>query len=325
MLKETKVFDPASGFAPLTNVVELTDSTLALRGDRWWMYLAGQISGSESTHLFSASLPSGAPLSATGWTITPSPNDPAQIALLAGWENSSSWDFPGGRHCPSYVRGWDPHRGTWVERIYYAGSPEQLWGPYTIGFIEWDGDRWVDQVAPVFVADEPWERCSVYEPNVLFHDGKWKLWYVAGSNQDDYLVHGYSESSHGQSNWTPHLVFAPAEWRLFDFHVIRCRNHFEAVFSRVWVGKAPPPETTGLWWCRCDMPSPMFSDWSDPVQILTAADRGWHSGPWRPAARYQETAPGHLLVFFDGLRNTGDLGPFPFAFTLGCLELPQPV
>ena len=35
----TKVFDPARGFAELTNVVELTDATLARRGDRWWMYL----------------------------------------------------------------------------------------------------------------------------------------------------------------------------------------------------------------------------------------------------------------------------------------------
>jgi hypothetical protein len=32
---ETRLFDPADGFAPLENVVELTDSTLALRGGRW--------------------------------------------------------------------------------------------------------------------------------------------------------------------------------------------------------------------------------------------------------------------------------------------------
>ena len=26
-----------------------------------------------------------------------------------------------------------------MERIYYAGAAENLWGPYTIGFLEWDG------------------------------------------------------------------------------------------------------------------------------------------------------------------------------------------
>ena len=61
---ETKVFDPADGFAPLTNVIELTDSTLARRGDRWWMFLAGEAVGHEGIRLFSASLPAGAPLAA---------------------------------------------------------------------------------------------------------------------------------------------------------------------------------------------------------------------------------------------------------------------
>ena len=81
-----------------------------------------------------------------------------------------------------------------MERIYYAGAAEYLWGPYTIGFLEWDGEDWVDQTHPAFVANEEWERGSVYEPNLIYHDGRWKLWYVAGSNQEDYLVHGYAES-----------------------------------------------------------------------------------------------------------------------------------
>jgi len=41
--KEIKIFDPAEGFAPFTDPVELTDSTVAKRGDRWWMYLAGEV------------------------------------------------------------------------------------------------------------------------------------------------------------------------------------------------------------------------------------------------------------------------------------------
>ena len=57
--KEIKIFDPADGFAPFTDPIELTDSTVAKRGDRWWMYLAGEVSGHEGIQLFSASLPAG--------------------------------------------------------------------------------------------------------------------------------------------------------------------------------------------------------------------------------------------------------------------------
>lgn len=57
---------------------------------------------------------------------------------------------------------------------------------------------------------------------------------------------------------------------------------------------------------------------------MTAPDRGWHSGPWKPALRYSETAPDRMLVFFDGLSRTAEAGAFPFAFTLGCLELDRP-
>jgi hypothetical protein len=58
------------------------------------------------------------------------------------------------------------------------------------------------------------------------------------------------------------------------------------------------------------------------VQILTAEDRGWHSGPWKPSLTYSDG--GRALVFFDGLYRTNDPGPFPFAFTLGCLEVDLP-
>jgi len=331
---ETQVFDPILGFAPITDAYELTDATLAHRPNRWWLYLAGQRTTDAGVHLFSASLPEGAPLSATGWILTPDPQDPTRIALLASQENSKTWDLQGGRHCPSYVKGWDPHRREWVERIYYAGSAEQLWGPYTIGYLEWNGDtggnqsggdeRWIDQPTPVFTANEPWERGSVYEPNLIYHDGKWKLWYVAGSNQDDYLVHGYSESEDGATNWTPHQLFAPPDLKLFDFCVLERPTGFEAIFSRVWVSKSAPPAETGLWWCHSKTPSPQLSDWSTPIQIMTAEDRGWHSAPWKPTFRYSDSAPNNLIIFFDGLRPTGDASPFPFAFTLGCLQISRP-
>ena len=122
---------------------KVLDASVVRRGDRWWMYLAGQPGGYGATQLFSASLDPGAPLSALGWKLTR--NEAGELAPVAGQNLSRPWDGNGGRHCPSYVKGWDPHKREWVERIYYAGAAENLWGPYTIGFLEWNGKAWIDQ------------------------------------------------------------------------------------------------------------------------------------------------------------------------------------
>ncbi len=323
--RETKIFDPKDGFAPIENVFVATDSTLAKRGNRWWMYLAGKLVDHAAIDLFTASLPEGAPLSADGWTLTPDPAQPKRVALLAGYERSSAWDLKGGRHCPSYVEGWDPRANRSVERIYYAGGATNVWGPYTIGYLEWDGERWVDQPEPAFVAEEPWERGSVYEPNLVYADGRWRMWYVAGSNADDYLVHGYAESEDGRGGWSGRRVFLPPEQKVFDFAVTRgARGGYEAVFSRVWLGKGSPPPLTGLWWCAAEEPFADRARWSAPVQIMTAADRGWHAGPWKPCLRYGEREPARMLVFFDGQYVVPGRAGFPYVFTLGCLERDRP-
>src|SRR5262245_47392540 len=108
--KETKIFDPADGFGSITDAFAITDASVVKRGDRWWMYLAGRAITQQSIQLFSASLPEGAPLSAAGWKLAPDGNDKTKIGILAGQEISKGWDLKGGRHCPSYVKGWDPQR-----------------------------------------------------------------------------------------------------------------------------------------------------------------------------------------------------------------------
>lgn len=320
--KETKIFDPRDPSAG-TEVAELLDASIVKRNEQWWLYLAGQVGGYGATDLYSATLPVGAPLSATGWKLACAAG--GELSPLAARNHSFAWDGKGGRHCPSYVKGWDSRRGEWVERIYYAGASENLWGPYTIGYLEREGEQWVGQPAPAFIADEEWERGSVYEPNLIYHDGKWKMWYVAGSNQEDYLVHGYAESEDGKSGWSKHVLFAPPEMKLFDFCVRQRGEEFDAIFSMVWVGQDAPTPETGLWWCRATSPSGTLADWGKPVQIMTAEDRGWHSGPWKPSFQFHEQEQARALVFFDGLYRTSDPGPFPFAFTLGCLELDLPL
>jgi hypothetical protein len=319
---ESKIFDPRDSSTG-SGGAELLDASVVQRGERWWMYLAGQAAGYGSTEIYSASLTPGAPLSATGWKLT---RDAAgRLVPLAGQNASRTWDGNGGRHCPSYAKGWDPRKGEWVERMYYAGAAENLCGPYTIGFLEWDGENWVAQHEPAFIANEAWERGSVYEPNVIYHDRKWKMWYVAGSNAEDYLVQGYAECEDGSSGWSKHAVFAPPEIKMFDFCVRQRADRFDAIFARVWVGHGTAPPGTGLWWCEAEKPSATLSQWSRPVQIMTAEDRGWHSGPWKPSLAFHERSNGSALVFFDGLYRTSDPGPFPFAFTLGCVEVTLPL
>jgi hypothetical protein len=316
--KETKLFDPRADSAG----TEVLDASVARRGDRWWMCLAGQATGQGAPQLFSAALDPGAPLAALGWQLTR--DEAGHVVSLAGQNASRAWDGPGGRHCPAYVRGWDPHKHAGVERIYYAGGAENVWGPYTIGFLEWDGHAWLDQPTPAFTANEDWEHGSVYEPNLIYHGGRWKMWYVAGSNYENYLVHGYAESEDGVTGWSSHTLFAPPEMKMFDFCVRERAGFFDAVFSRVWVGGGNPPAETGLWWCRAESPSGTLSDWSTPIQIMNAEDRGWHSGPWKPSLAFSEEDANRAFVFFDGLYPTGGPGPFPFAFTLGCLEVDLP-
>ncbi len=322
-MRKTCIFNPSRGFAPLTDPIEVTDPTLVKRNGRWWMCAATEVAGRPGIQLTSASLPQGAPLSAEGWTLEPDPAGPGTLAVLAQ-ERSRPWDLAGGRHCPSYVKGFDPHRRAWVERIYYAGAADHLWGPYTIGYLEWDGANWIDQPAPVFVAEEDWERGSVYEPNLVYADGVWTLWYVAGSNRDDYLVHGVAQSEDGRAGWTTHRIFAPAGERMFDFRAIPSASGWEAVFSRVWLRGDPVPPETGLWWCRAASPSTDLRDWGTPLQIMTAEPDVWHAGPWKPSVHYGEADPDRLFVFFSGAYSRDDGSAFPFAFTLGCLEIERP-
>jgi hypothetical protein len=318
---ERKVFDPRDPSAG-SGGAELADPTVIQRSGQWFMYVAGQARGHGATDIYNASLPAGAPLAAVGWNLTR--GTAGELVPVAARNFSRAWDGTGGRHCPSYVKGWDPSKGKWVERIYYAGAAENLWGPYAIGFLQWDGEQWMDQPQPAFHANEDWEHGSVYEPNLIYHDGKWKMWYVAGSNQEDYLVQGYAESEDGATDWSRHVIFAPPEMKMFDFCVLKRGDFFDAIFSRVWLTGGTQPPETGLWWCRANSPSNTLSAWSKPLQIMTAEDRGWHSGPWKPSFQFSEQIADRALVFFDGAYRTSDPGPFPFAFTLGCLEIDLP-
>lgn len=312
----TIIFDAGKGYGSIASLRTLVDCTIAKRQDRWWMFACGVEYTSPEINLFSASLPEGAPLSANGWMLTADAKDSSRPELVAGKARSYPWDGKGGRHCPAYVKGWDPEKNAWVERIYYAGAAQSFMGPYVIGYVEWDGAHWADQPAPAFAANESWERGSVYEPNLIYHDGKWKMWYVAGANQDDYLVQGYSESRDGRTGWSSHQIVFAAEEKVFDFCVIPVEDGYEAVFARVNVSNADLPKT-GLWWCRAKEPSPKIAEWSEAVRLSGP-------GPWKPVLRYGEIDSQKMFVFYDGVYPNTAGGPIPINFTLNCLEIDRP-
>jgi len=316
--QHSTIFDAGQGYAPFSRLVTLVDCTVAWRQGRWWMYLCGHDTVSPEIELYSASLPEGSPLSATGWALTPDPNDPARPSILAGKSRSHWWDGRGGRHCVSYAEGFDPDRNARVERLYYAGAARHYSGPYAIGYLEWDGGKWVDQAMPAFTANEYWERGSVYEPNLIYHEGMWKMWYVAGANQDDYLVQGYAESPNGRTDWSFHEIVFPADEKVFDFCLVEANGEFEAVFSRVNVsGKEADPSRVGLFWCHTKTPSPRMADWSEPVRISDP-------GAWKPVLRYGENDAQRMLVFHDGAYPAAGRGRLPINFTVECLEIDRP-
>jgi hypothetical protein len=316
-MSSTRIFDESKGYDPITSLGTFTDCTVVKRENRWWMFGSGFDKTVPDLNVFSASLPENAPLSATGWKITTESNNPAKAVAIAGKSASYKWDGVGGRHCPSYVRGYDPVKKAWVERIYYAGASQNFWGPYAIGYLEWDGGRWIEQPQSAFIANEEWEHGSVYEPNLIFHEGKWRMWYVAGSNDEDYLVQGYAESPNGQTEWSKHEIFFAAQEKVFDFCVTETKTGFEAVFSRVNVkGRTDLPKT-GLWWCQAKKPSAKVSDWSEPIRV-------WPAGPWKPVLRYSETDSGKMLIFCNGIVINYANKDSPFGFTVDCIETSRP-
>lgn len=133
-MKYTTLFDDGKGYGSMASLKTFTDCTAVKRGNQWWMFACGEETASSEINLYSASLTPGVALSAEGWKITPDDADPSRPALLASKTVSSWWDGKGGRHCPSYVRGFDPHTNRWVERIYYAGAAQNVQGPYSIGY-----------------------------------------------------------------------------------------------------------------------------------------------------------------------------------------------
>jgi hypothetical protein len=67
-------------------------------------------------------------------------------------------------------------------------------------------------------------HAGVYEPNVIYRDGKWRMWYVIGPpDAGQKMAHGYAESADG-NDWSHKKIYWPAEENIFDYQVVAVRR-----------------------------------------------------------------------------------------------------
>lgn len=277
-----------TGLLDKSRLFDGADVTLMHRDDRWWMIM-GELADPAVPRidLRAAHLPRGATVDSLEWTIY---GQCAPPAPEGGWDAT-------GYHCVSHARG--RSGGRWVERLYYASAAAwtDIAGPYSIGFLEWDGSEWFRHPEPVFTATQPWELGTVAEPNLLYHDGRWLLWYCTGLSAGRTQVIGYAESPDGVTGWTGRRIFA-ADGE-FDAVVTGSGSAFDLVTAKHPLS-ATPGSGDGVWWTH----AATLGDWPQPVQLVSTTDgTAWHrDGVWKPSAVRQGD---DLVVFFNGSRRQG--------------------
>lgn len=323
-----KVFDSGDGFGAIKNLATLTDASVARIGDQWWLFLAGMDRTSRTIRLFSATLPPGAPLSDLHWSITTKNGDPATAQALIENPPAENWDATG-LHCPAYVKGWDPTadggKGAARERIYYAGSNNKTFqGPYAISYLERNGEKWTHPGgAPVFPATEEWESGSVFEPNLLYAGGKWRLWYCFGPSKNWRFGIGYAESADGKTNWSKHQIFLSEQHDAFDFAVVQRGDQYDAIVAHnPWAPESG--DRHGLFFRQATKQSQLPGDWSGTEIPLLKPDPNvpWYrNGAWKPTFQWSDSDPNVFYLFFDGSYPSGlPLPQRPVHFTLGRIE-----
>lgn len=316
--KAVKLFDMAEGLG-VANLVAPSDPDVHKFGDQWWMFL-GCLQSTNKINLFSASLPPGAPLSSTEWTITTDPSDPRFAAPLVEQPEEGIWDE--WLHTPNYVRGTDsraPGGPAVQERVYYTGSsggfsPEERL--FSNGVLEKKDGVWVRRDEPVLTGTA--DRPCVWEPKVRYYDGKWRMWYLTGPNEagpgelPHYQIR-YTESDDGLTGWSESRVLFPETDSYFDAVVTEAGGGYEMVVATApnLYGTAGWPTPQGLRWLSAKTPSGERSDWSrEPVRILDV-DNGepWYAGGvYGPSLHYGDTPSDSdtLYVFFTGFIDPSD-------------------
>ena len=305
-------FDMRTGLRPVRNVWGVSDPDVHKLGGRWVMFLGG-FTNRLKVLLFSATLPEGAPLSSTAWSLVTEPGRPGQAVPLTPAPPRGQWDARG-MHTPSYVRGRLPGPGgREEERIYYAGHASRAvtgkHSRYAIGYLVRTPTGWQRHGPPVHTGTR--QRPSVLEPRVRYDDGVWRMWYLSAPHEvgrgelPDYRLE-YVEGDDG-IHWSAPQVLFSTEDGFFDNAVQHVDGHYEMVVARGTnlYGTAGYP-AQGLWWLRSPRLSGRRADWTGtPVRLL---DTDIDPLPWfanggcGPSFHYGDTEADRdtMYVFFTG-------------------------
>jgi hypothetical protein len=312
--KPKKIFDQASGFGGIRNILGICDPQVVKINEQWWMFFGG-FQTNFKNNIFTASLPRGETLSSNKWSITTVEGNPKKAKSIVDLPSKGEWD-EFGYHTPCYVEGKN-EKDEWVERIYYAGRGSNKTQdndvPYSIGAIEKKNNQWIRRPSMILKGSN--EKPNVLEPKARYFDGKWRIWYAAtaqeaGKNSDPNYCIKYVESLDGISNWsTPKMLFDEDE-NFYDASVhSNVESGYEMVTSRSTnlYGKKEF-EAQGLWLLKSEVANGNRHNWTTyPVQILDA-DRGddWYSnGVNSPSCHYGETTQDKesLYIFFSSVQK----------------------
>lgn len=301
----TKLLDMREGYAPIRNILGMSDPSVHLVDGRWTMFIGG-MGPRFRTNIYRATLPQGAPIDADRWTFDMAGRFRARS--LVPQPPRGAWNRC--MHSVCYVKG--EMDGAEVERIYHAGRPAETvlstTAPYRIGYLEKRDGEWVSCAEPL-VLEGLIGHVGVLEPKVEYRDGLWHMRYLAltspGDDPDGRHTLLSSVSEDGRTGWSTPTVFADSEAGFFDsvsvpFALGDRKGHLMVLTRSGDFDDRSPYDSHGMWWSSAPDYSGDPARWTPPVQFLDAAasKEDWYGrGTYSPSLVWNDEE-GQLEVFF---------------------------
>ncbi len=189
---------------------------------------------------------------------------------LRMWFSAASFKDPSGLHTlhESFSedgRTWTPPSDVLMKHVYAPsviriGKLYQMWytdvsGPTWIIRHAWsrDGRKWYPTAEPSIVIDQDWEHQRLFYPHVVFHEGRYHMWYGSywkkdGKRQSKTAI-GYAASIDGM-RWFKHEqnpVFMPDASRPWESHYVTSHSVLFNEEAREWriyyASRKKPPFT----------------------------------------------------------------------------------
>lgn len=303
----TKLLDMRDGYAPIRNVLGMSDPCVAHVDGRWTMFIGG-MGLDAKTNILTATLPRGDTLASDRWQFTMVPGNRWRAARIVDQPARGQWNRC--MHSVCYVEGMV--LGEPVRRLYHAGRAAETvvstGAPYRIGYLEMRDGRWVSRPHPLEVMGLR-DHLGVLEPKVEYVDGYWHMRYLAlrdpGDDKNGEHTILYSKSADGETNWSDPVVFADAAAGFYDSVVLvdHGRPCVLALTRDSNLSGATPYPQQGVWFAASPRYSPDLADWSAPsLTVVPEYDQdGWYrNGMCSPSLRWSDhpDEPDTLYVFF---------------------------